>query len=195
MSAVMLAEQMKKVYKALKLDENTSMLAFSDSQITLAWIRGEEDRWGIFVANRVRKINDLLPNEIWHYVDTKANPVDLVSRGMTAEALVGNELWFNGPGFIHQEVIEFDARDVIELPSEHKVINAIVRYESSTIERLDMISSWKKTLRVIHYALVGLQKLLNRWTVEEKIVIQHKMLNGLKLCNFGSAEQFIVRLY
>ena len=44
-----------------------------------------------FVANRLSVIHDGSSPEQWRYVDSKSNPADDVSRGLTAEQLIRNE--------------------------------------------------------------------------------------------------------
>ena len=36
----------------------------------------------------------------WGYVSSKANPADMTTLGLTAKALVQDELWFNGHPFL-----------------------------------------------------------------------------------------------
>ena len=36
----------------------------------------------------------------WGYVSSKASRADKITRGLTAKALVRDELWFNGPPFL-----------------------------------------------------------------------------------------------
>jgi len=47
---------------------------------TLAWVTGKVERWKSFVANRIREIQENIPNANWRYVNTKENPADLLSR-------------------------------------------------------------------------------------------------------------------
>lgn len=71
LAAEMLAKFMGKIREALKLLDSAKVIAFSDSQITLAWIQGDESKWGQFLANRVRKIKENVPAKQWYYVNTK----------------------------------------------------------------------------------------------------------------------------
>ena len=36
----------------------------------------------------------------WGYISSNVNPVDKITQGLTAKALVRDELWFNGPPFL-----------------------------------------------------------------------------------------------
>uniref|UniRef100_A0A182WMM9 DUF5641 domain-containing protein n=1 Tax=Anopheles minimus TaxID=112268 RepID=A0A182WMM9_9DIPT len=76
---------------------------WTDSQVALTWIRSDNSKWDVFVKNRVAKIQIATNSCDWHYVPTKLNPADIVSRGLAASKLVRKEnmkLWLNGPDFI-----------------------------------------------------------------------------------------------
>ncbi|XP_071581570.1 uncharacterized protein [Temnothorax nylanderi] len=40
---------------------------WSDSMVTLGWIRGHPTRWKTYVANRVSEIQTTMPEALWHY--------------------------------------------------------------------------------------------------------------------------------
>lgn len=104
-AAKMLAINLQGIKEALKLDFDFPTIAFSDSQITLAWIQGDANRWNTFVSNRVETIKTIVPADKWFYVNTKINPADLVSRGLMPSELAQSELWFQGPDFIREPVL------------------------------------------------------------------------------------------
>ena len=62
----------------------------------LSWIRGHGKDFRAFVANRVCKMQMFSDPQQWQHVSTELNPVDLLSRGINAEDLKGNSLWWNG---------------------------------------------------------------------------------------------------
>ena len=43
----------------------------TDSEITLAWLKGHPSRWKTFVASRVSEISTSIPNAIWHHVSSE----------------------------------------------------------------------------------------------------------------------------
>ncbi|XP_031630836.1 uncharacterized protein LOC116345538, partial [Contarinia nasturtii] len=73
---------------------------YSDSSITLSWIRSCPSKLKIYVAKRVQLIQNLVPKEHWFYVPSKQNPADIASRGMLATELIQCSLWWHGPQFI-----------------------------------------------------------------------------------------------
>ncbi|XP_060533761.1 uncharacterized protein LOC132706434 [Cylas formicarius] len=96
-----LVDYVKQVYaRHVTLD---AVFAWSDSQVTLAWLASPAHRWKPFVANRVAHIHGLIPFTSWRYVPTAENPADCVSRGVTPAQLVNHGLWFQGPAWLAQE--------------------------------------------------------------------------------------------
>ncbi len=86
----MLAKRLKYVSNQLDIRDIT---AWSDSSITLCWLRKSPSAFKSFVANRVTAINDLMPD----VTSSNNNPADLLSRGVTATYLQVNNLWWDGP--------------------------------------------------------------------------------------------------
>lgn len=101
-AAVLLVKLMKKVKESLKMNISATHF-YSDSEITLAWIKGDPNKWKTFVANRVSKIHALSEKDQWHYINTKANPADMASRGLLPSELCNNELWWHGPSVLLNE--------------------------------------------------------------------------------------------
>ena len=88
------------VWQALRLPDDTATRCWTDSMIALGWIRGEPQRWKQFVANRVTEIQSLTAPSDWSHCPGEENPADLTTRGVSAECLIGSELWFGGPSWL-----------------------------------------------------------------------------------------------
>ena len=72
----------------------------SSGRIALASSATYPKRYKTFVANCVAAIREhSLPSQ-WKYVDTKANPADDASRGLSAEAIVQSNRWAKGLEFL-----------------------------------------------------------------------------------------------
>ncbi|XP_061717491.1 uncharacterized protein LOC133525218 [Cydia pomonella] len=93
---LLLAQLMKKVLEAYK-DYDVNIQAFCDSQVTLAWLQGDESRWEKYVANRVVKVTQIIPADKWNYIRSEDNPSDCASRGVYPSKLVNLTLWWHGP--------------------------------------------------------------------------------------------------
>ncbi|GFU13528.1 uncharacterized protein TNCV_938181 [Trichonephila clavipes] len=77
-AAILLAKLVKRVVAALQL-ETAEVYLWSDLMIVLAWLRKEPMDLKTFVQNRVAKIQELYPNQLWRHVPSDQNPADLVS--------------------------------------------------------------------------------------------------------------------
>ncbi len=72
--------------------KSASLRAWSDSTVTLDWIRGKPNQWKTFVGNRVSEIQDIVNPSSWRYCPTAENPADCASRGISPKQLVNHEL-------------------------------------------------------------------------------------------------------
>lgn len=54
----------------------------------------------MFVTNRVREIQELSDPSTWFHLKGSDNPADLLTRGVLADHLVGNKLWWHGPAWL-----------------------------------------------------------------------------------------------
>ncbi|KMQ86873.1 zinc knuckle protein [Lasius niger] len=67
--ALLLARLLFNTTKELNF-EDMPVFAWTDSAVTLAWIRGHPSRWKTFVANRVAELQTLVPPQNWRHVPT-----------------------------------------------------------------------------------------------------------------------------
>ena len=72
---------------------NPKVFTWTNSQVTLAWIKDKPRKWKFFVANRVDKIQSIIPSENWMFVPTEDNPADCASRGISADKFLNHQLW------------------------------------------------------------------------------------------------------
>ena len=82
----------------------SSIHAWSDSTITLAWISGEPRRRNTFVSNRVSGIIYVISPSDWKHVPTEFNPADLASRGSSLLSLMESSLWWSSPEWLTKPV-------------------------------------------------------------------------------------------
>ncbi|XP_059045532.1 uncharacterized protein LOC131841265 [Achroia grisella] len=73
--------------QAVQLKQDMINLLKADSMAVLGWLQGDTDRWKPFVANRVKQVTSIMPSSCWSYVQSKENPADCASRGLTASQL------------------------------------------------------------------------------------------------------------
>ena len=77
-----------------------NVVCWSDSRVSLAWIRGKERSWKPWVENRVVEIRKVVGREKWNYVKSECNPADIPTRSAKSLNECFDSLWFNGPSFL-----------------------------------------------------------------------------------------------
>ena len=100
LTAATLAARMDKMLQSelqVKLQES---IFWTDSQSVLKYIRNKTRRFHTFVRNRIAVIHDLSEVNQWRFVDSKHNPADDASRGLSIEAFLSSETWLQGPEFL-----------------------------------------------------------------------------------------------
>lgn len=145
---------------------------WSDSEIVLHWVRRFPSSAREFVGNRISVIQKHTNVKQWRHVPSQQNPADILSRGVAAEKIAAQELWWNGPAFLKRspdEWPQWDAKKVSpEIQGEvddemrkNKPIAAPVlvlaltsqggERTTSLEQLLGNISSMRKALRVTAY--------------------------------------------
>ena len=96
-----LAKLINVVYNALLQEVIIrSHYCWSDSMTSLAWIVARHKEFKLIVENRVIVIRNLIPIDGWHYVSTKENVADIITRFHSID-LVNNSMWWKGPKFLY----------------------------------------------------------------------------------------------
>lgn len=120
---------------------------WTDSASVLKYIRNETSNFRVFVANRVSEIHQASQPCHWRYVETVANPADVASRGVKAEAFLKNATWVSGPHFLLQPESEWlvNPDDIHQLPSDDiEVKKAVAVNAIQAVEEVDAVT------RMIH---------------------------------------------
>ncbi|KRZ75294.1 Gypsy retrotransposon integrase-like protein 1 [Trichinella papuae] len=102
MAAQVAAKLITFVKDALKMRIDR-LTCWTDSKITLCWIKGTSRRWKPFIKNRVENIQKLVEPSQWRHCPTNSNPADILSRGSTITRLRSNSLWWSGPTWLIDE--------------------------------------------------------------------------------------------
>ena len=91
----------------------------------------------VFVANHVQQIRDQTSPSQWRHVETKCNPADDASRGITAKDLVENSRWISGPEFLWMPEDQWpqplEDQDLVSL-SDNPEVKKVTSYATSTQE-------------------------------------------------------------
>ncbi|GFY08243.1 integrase catalytic domain-containing protein [Trichonephila clavipes] len=135
-------------------------IAWTDSTITLAWLKTEPYRWQPFVANRVSKIQTTIPSVEWCHVSGIENPADLGTRGLLPPQLVAHDQWIHGPLWLNQPMNETSSYKIPEtfsfpdnaLKEKRSVVTCVAKIVPLP-EFIDRISSFTKLVRVCAWIL------------------------------------------
>ena len=68
---------------------------WTDSTTVMKSISNAQAHFHTYVANRVQTIRDRTDVNQWRYVDTKENPADDASRGMTIPSFLQQQRWIS----------------------------------------------------------------------------------------------------
>ena len=143
------------VRETLKLPNDVKMTCWTDSMISLSWIRSTPTRWKTFVANRVCEIQSLTCVDQWSHCHGAENPADLVTRGIHAEDLVRSTLWLHGPEFLvdgEGPLGDLDASGDLETQVSQETVDVTLASTSRSCEPVFPVERWSsltKAIRVV----------------------------------------------
>jgi hypothetical protein len=105
----------------------------------------------------VQYIQNFTDTSYWHYVESRQNPADIASRGITVQELQHSRLWWEGPAFL-KKVNVFDGMDTPHTdlnPGDPEIKKASVKATqikeepANLTSRLSRFSDWTKAKRAI----------------------------------------------
>ena len=139
---------------------NLETFYWVDNKIVLGYITNCKRRFKIFVANRVQIIQDYTKGKNWNYVETKDNPADYASRGISPTNKEKVDMWVNGPLFLREKDESWRNRNIdaeeLDDDVEVKVVHAVRVKENmrSVLEILEeRVSSWNRMRRVVAWII------------------------------------------
>lgn len=140
----------------------TRVVLWSDSQIVLNWLNSKK-ALKPFIANRVKEILELTEEFPWRYCPSESNPADILSRGISIEKFVNNNLWMRGPDWLTEEdnwpEWNTDEAQIVSTITQQEVMVNTVKATTNTyttqgisnIIDVSRFNSFKKLLRVTAY--------------------------------------------
>ena len=136
---------------------------WTDSTCVLSYITNKEKRFQTFVANRITTIHEGSRPDQWNYVDTDSNPADDASRGLSAEDIIHQSRWINGPPFLWEAEDRWPKRPEIsveikeddpEVKRERKTFSVASTVEADFLNRVvQSCSSWYKLKKLMAWIL------------------------------------------
>ncbi|XP_062699286.1 uncharacterized protein LOC134284451 [Aedes albopictus] len=159
-AAVLAARLHKRVSEALDMPITASHF-WSDSTVTLEWLRSPPYTWSTFIANRVSEIQTTTQGSYWHHIAGRENPADLVSRGMTVEKFLSSNLWHHGPAWLTAPETEWpistQQQKTPEEIQERRRMVAAVQNKPEVNGMFDTSLCYNRLTRVTAYCLRFIQ--------------------------------------
>ena len=144
---------------------------WTDSTSVLKYIMSEDRRFHTFMANRVAIIRNGSGPRQWRYIQSKKNPADDTSRGLTADALLGSSRWLLRPEFLMKtedywpkciETLERISDEDPEVKKEAKAGGASQKEDPKLVEEMmQRFSLWHKLKKITAWVLRYKENLQN----------------------------------
>ena len=107
-----IVEETKCEFKAVYL--------WMDSKIVINYIKNKTTNFGVFIAHRINEIrNNSTVNE-WHYVSTRDNIADDLTRYKGFDSLQKASRWCNGPDFLYNSLENHEIISVNTMSTKDK---------------------------------------------------------------------------
>ncbi|XP_046802094.1 uncharacterized protein LOC124418771 [Lucilia cuprina] len=138
-AALILTKRVAHFKSILNLNHVSTHL-WTDSSVALTWIKGHPSRWKDYVANRVLKIQDVLPHAKWHHIPGKCNPADCASRGIAVQQLIEHPLWWHGPLWLLNHSSSWPSADIKfgQYQFRGKIISSNCKHSASSSRRANL---------------------------------------------------------
>ncbi|KAL3991912.1 RAB6A-GEF complex partner protein 1 [Sarotherodon galilaeus] len=119
---------------------------WTDSKVTLGYIKNDARRFHVFVVNRVQKMRDSTNPKQWFYTESDKNPADHASRGLKVADLLSSN-WLTRPKFLWEREIVTNQHspDLLVGDPEVKVLKTNALEEDSFLERIKRLARRDKS--------------------------------------------------
>ena len=79
--------------------------------MALGWITNYHP-WKLYIRNRAETIRHLSEVNSWRHCPGEINPANLPTRGVSAKELANNQLWWEGPEFLKEDLEQLPKTDM-----------------------------------------------------------------------------------
>ena len=163
---------------------------YTDSEVVLGYVSNDAKHFKIFVANRIQLIRENSDVNQWMYVDSRSNPADKTSRGISPSNHEKVDRWLNGPEFLWLDASKWTThgkKDIPEVDQDDPEVktklsvhatSAVNKGITSTVQ--SRISSWSKLLRVTAWVMRWIKivrKQVNKTNIDEESPTQLHVLS------------------
>ena len=127
----------------------------------LGWITNYHP-WKLYIRNRVETIRRLFEVNSWRHCPGEINAANLPTRGVSAKELANNQLWWEGPEFLKEDLEQLPKtytkidesvlkKAVIKPPDVTRSL--VSKLKVGNVAEFDRFSSKQKLPRVVAYLL------------------------------------------
>ncbi|XP_025405027.1 uncharacterized protein LOC112679449 [Sipha flava] len=189
--ALLLAELITMVTRELErikiYCDPANLILWSDSSIVISWINTDKPLKS-YVSNRVAQILELSQPSQWRHVPTTSNPADVISRGCSAESLLSNELWWNGPKWLaHSEDLwPSNNATLTDLPEVKIIRPVLLAIQPVEYQFEEKYSSWSRMNCIAAYILRFCHNARTK-------IIPDRRLNSLSVIELTNAAMVLIR--
>jgi hypothetical protein len=208
-SATLLSKLITRMHSVLRSNINETIL-WSDSMITLYWIKTMPSKLGTFVGNRVAFIQEHTEKFVWKHIRTDENPADMISRGLMPQDIKDCTIWWSGPSFFTSDVtqwpeslITIDENDAVYI-SEFKrcfvasITNDMCEYIQSRFSSLrklvGVIANVKRFIHNVRSKRTGSARRVGSLSIEELDQARFHIIRILQQEMFPLEYKFFVKL-
>ena len=164
---------------------------WTNSMITIHWIKSTAKQWKPFVANRVAEIQSLTLPENWRHCKGKENPADHGTRGLNSETLAVDKLWWNGPSWLHSADLTSAEEINTPLPTGECIAQNQVLEDSE-----DVCSVTEPILKLKNYSSLNKLLRVTAWVMRFVHNLRNTEKQRGELCaqEIEAAEKYWIRL-
>ena len=180
---------------------------WTDSTCVLRHLANDDRRYKIFVANQVAAIREQSSPSQWKYVNTKLNPADDASRGLSADAIIKDNRWIMGPDFLwmdeeawpHASIATRDPGEIADEEVKATFATDAVQAPAKSIDLEELFktfSSWMKLKRFVAWILrfkKNLRDLAARGMEKERSASKTK-IQPINVEELRQAERAIIQV-
>ena len=182
--------------KELKIPD-LAMRYWVDSKIVLGYILNETRRFRVFVGNRVQKIRTQTNPADWAYTDTKNNPADDISRGLSWRDTAKIKRYMEGPAMLREKEETWEESREPEVQADDEEVRQVKVYKTSVKESWVLpqleshCSKWSKYRRTAGWVRRFLHNFLVKWKPEKGLQFRK---GDLSVVEVQDAELAVLRV-
>ncbi|XP_058828323.1 uncharacterized protein LOC131688174 [Topomyia yanbarensis] len=193
-AADLAAKLHSRIIQALQINIASSFF-WSDSMVTLQWLKSPPNTWKTYIANRVSAIQTATHGAQWKHVASKQNPADLVSRGLETSELLNSAVWKHGPAWLSLIQEQFPSSSIPDYPNDgkerRKVVVASAKIEPLHNPYFSRFSSHNRLVRVTAYCLRFAQRCLMKTRTQ---LSNEPLRISLAVKELTNAQSILVRI-